>query len=306
MILMTMSYASTIFDECIAYRRMDSSDMIPKIVGGSDAKIEDFPFMALLIITVKPPDQIKCGGSYIQPLWVLTAAHCLDINDDDPVFNPSPGDVQNRVLLLMGIDDFNQKHYQRMKSEKLIIHPDYKRNRTFVDDDVGLIKIPTPFNMTNKVQVAPIPATSIDYSGQYVFLTGWGRMNDTDEAGNAASPTKLQKLKTTVLDMKNCSEWSKTDKVICIGKKGEISCSGDSGGPLIYQEMVIGICSYGFGCSGEYSVYGNAYSYRKWIEEITEMPPASATPGPSCVNSLCCGSVLMLLMIILKTNNIII
>ncbi|GJQ80875.1 hypothetical protein Trydic_g14133 [Trypoxylus dichotomus] len=267
---MIMLYLLTICHECISYRRMDFSKLNPKIVGGTDAKIDDFPFMVRLEIAVKPPKRVGCGGSYIKPLWVLTAAHCLDINDDNSKLKPSTGDVHDRVKLIMEIDDLKRKDYQSMLSEKLCIHPDYFRNNTFVDNDVGLIKIPVPFNVTKKAQLVSMPSKEIDYSGQSVTIIGWGVMNDTDEAGNVALPSKLQKLKTTVMDMKNCSELTENEKVICIGKKGEVSCSGDSGGPLIYQEIVIGICSFGFGCSGDYAVYGNVYPYLGWIEKNIE------------------------------------
>ena len=49
------------------------------IVSGEDAKIGDFPYVALLL-TQYGPDQFyaSCGGSVINAWYVMTAAHCVD------------------------------------------------------------------------------------------------------------------------------------------------------------------------------------------------------------------------------------
>ena len=54
------------------------------VVGGENAKVGDFPYMALLTVKASGPSGVyraDCGGSVINAWYVLTAAHCVDYKD---------------------------------------------------------------------------------------------------------------------------------------------------------------------------------------------------------------------------------
>ncbi len=48
-----------------------------RIVGGEDASLEDYPWQVSLRNVVLGLSHF-CGGSIIDDVWVLTAAHCVD------------------------------------------------------------------------------------------------------------------------------------------------------------------------------------------------------------------------------------
>lgn len=55
------------------------------IVGGEDAKVGEFPYMALLGYLYNSKKYYTCAGSVINNWYILTAAHCLNSQLGKPV-----------------------------------------------------------------------------------------------------------------------------------------------------------------------------------------------------------------------------
>lgn len=68
-------------DAWLGYRGgpLYNSNYVMSVLGGSDAKIEDVPFIVTPLKNVNGQDGVsglKCVGSIITPRFVLSAAHC--------------------------------------------------------------------------------------------------------------------------------------------------------------------------------------------------------------------------------------
>ncbi len=87
------------------YPKTDVGDITPQVVGGTDAAIETYPWMAGVIFTdgTVPKDvsgAFGCGASLVASRWVLSAAHCFVLDSEVGTLTLSSGlDVPYLSLL---------------------------------------------------------------------------------------------------------------------------------------------------------------------------------------------------------------
>ena len=110
---------------------------------------------------------------------------------------------------------------------------------------------------------------------QFFFFQGWGRL------ATGLQATTLQKAAVALVKNSACNkQWSGTnnapidnDSQICAGTGKTDTCDGDSGGPLLSNELsprysIIGITSFGGNecASSEFpGVYTSVPNYLDWI-----------------------------------------
>ena len=49
-----------------------------KIVGGTEAAPNEFPWQVFLIVTFPNRPEVQCAGTLIYQDWVMTVAHCME------------------------------------------------------------------------------------------------------------------------------------------------------------------------------------------------------------------------------------
>lgn len=137
-------------------------------------------------------------------------------------------------------------------------------------------------------QVLPLASYEdcFEYTGDCtVRILGWG---ETSPKGNAA--VYLREAYPRSLNRRDCAaahgSEQITESMICAGNAqsgGVDSCSGDSGGPMIFNNEQVGVVSWGVGCgdASKPGVYTSVQKLLPWIQSklasIGSAPPEAAT-----------------------------
>lgn len=251
--------------------------------------MEEFPY----IVTIVDIENYRtCGGSYIAPLWILTAAHCLDSTRYRIRLLPDVG-KQNRLKIILSLINVGL-HYIRENrtSENLFIHPFYIKNP--IRNDLGLVKIQSPFPMNNHHYFAKLPSHNLDDINAEVITIKW---NSSEEiVGENELP--FFTLDILRLNLVKCKNEDLFD-MICVGEPGRTPCSGDSGGPMVYKGEVIGVLSHlvGRNCNDTPVYYENVYTYKEWIDFIVLKDSLNYNYFSSCGiidRYLCCALLILM------------
>jgi hypothetical protein len=247
------------------------------IVGGEAAAVGELPWQVAIY-----PGPYLCGGTLIDPQWVVTAAHCVVDNNGNPMA-PSTIDVvageYNRSQ--------NDGTEQPRDVSTVYVHPSY--NPSTSDSDIALLKLASPVTLGASVGVVPLASSpahdALVAPGVSSLVSGWGA---TAEGGSSA--TILQKVRVPIVSNTTCNAaygGGITANMLCAGYSGggKDSCQGDSGGPLVVPDgsgwRLAGVVSFGEGCARPnfYGVYTRVSSFTAWIatQMGTSLTP-TATP----------------------------
>ncbi|XP_072122076.1 plasminogen [Mobula birostris] len=227
-----------------------------RIVGGCISKPHSWPWQ----VSVRTNTGMHfCGGSLIDPEWVLTAKHCID-----RLYGPSA------LKIYLGI----HKESAREPSRQIRDVEDYFAHPR---SDLALLKLQRPAVVNNEVNIVCLPESGfILSSGAECYVTGWG---DTQGTGGAGV---LKEAGFPVFENKVCNRpeylnGRVKNSELCAGNVdgGVDSCQGDSGGPLVCPDaqgryILQGVTSWGLGCAMQMKpgVYVRISFFIDWITNI--------------------------------------
>nr|XP_034836190.1 trypsin, alkaline C-like [Maniola hyperantus] len=235
-----------------------------RIVGGSPAKIEDYPS----IVQVERQNtgtgvwSQSCAASILTARSVLSAAHCFH----GPTFEP-------RLRRIRAGTTYRNTGGEIAYIEYSFNHPSYTIAARY-DGDICVVRLMTPMVYSNVIQRTAIPPQDATIPDNLpVVHAGWGT---TQQGGNASEI--LLDVQIYTVNNEFCRERYAslpnnpvvTENMICAGLLnvgGADACQGDSGGPLYYGNITIGVVSWGHGCANASfpGISTAVPSYTQWI-----------------------------------------
>ncbi|XP_053683636.1 phenoloxidase-activating factor 3-like [Sabethes cyaneus] len=245
-----------------------------RIIGGVQAKVFEFPWMALLLENDKP---YMCQGTLISKRYILTAAHCFGYSLPDKVHlgeHTIDQDVDCNDR-----DEDCAPPVREYDIECITTHPEF--SWTTFADDVALVRLSEEVRCEDHIQPICLPHTSglRNYQPPRYIVTGWG--DDTDRLYRKISNI-LFKVTNLLAPHAECYQYRPnniTEKQLCVGPMGFGGpCIGEGGAPLGYGAKLYGMRFVQFGidsigelCGSGPKFYSNVSYYMDWI--IANMKP---------------------------------
>lgn len=260
-------------------------DFSERIVGGEEAKIKEYPWLALLQYQTNRGRQFLCGGALINDKYILTAAHCVKgigntrlvgirLGEHNIDTDPDCQPTDDGQICANPVQDFN--------IAEVIAHPQYRPESRDKLHDIALIRLDRVAPSSDSILPICLPAGQAltkRYDGNRLIVAGWGKTENS-----SSSNVKLW-VQIPVMTNAACApiyqrQLTLNANQMCAGGvKGKDSCRGDSGGPLMSAENVVrsrpgaqyvvaGIVSIGpavCGAEGRPGIYTRVGPYVNWI-----------------------------------------
>ncbi|KAK7482320.1 hypothetical protein BaRGS_00026448 [Batillaria attramentaria] len=239
----------------------------PRIVGGHESVEGSLPWTVMIThYDDFGQKYFICGGSIINTMFILTAAHCFYGKDtlDTSMWRVIAG---KHSLTHVNIGE------QVWTVEKIVVHPNF--NHTSGANDIALMKVSQAIVYTDKIQAVCLPSQQeIVTTGQHCIVAGWGVTLETGDAFDT-----LNQVTVPVVSDDVCAQpsWQRDRFVphlsFCAGYEegGRDACAGDSGSPLVCEFLgkwfASGIVSLGDTCAlpRKPGIYTNVSYYDHWI-----------------------------------------
>ncbi|XP_041928430.1 complement factor D [Alosa sapidissima] len=224
------------------------------VTGGKEAVAHSRPYMASVQLNGKH----ECGAFLIASQWLLSATHCFR-------------DGAGGRTVVVGLHSLSEEEATKetFQISAVYNHPDFNIHN--YDSDITLIKLDRPVVESDTVKPLSYKQTGVEPAEDTTVDTaGWGSLNNL-----GSRPDKLHELTIRVKSRNKCGRsdyyGSKfTKNMLCAAGMRQDTCDGDSGGPLLYNGVAVGITSNGgkkCGTCRKPGLYTIISHFAEWIQQ---------------------------------------
>jgi hypothetical protein len=290
-------------------------DPIPMLVAGQfpdspdariDANTTASPYAGVVGVLIHSTQgDFLCSGTAISPTHILTAAHCLDVDDD--------GDTEEITGFTIYVN-YGGSPLTTIEASSWIVHPDWTGfSNPSINDDLGIITLQQ--SLPTGVPIYPLYTGSL--SGQVLELVGYGTTGTPSDYISGTASTTVKRVGQNVVgayigqddagrlaanevwradfDGPTSSTNSLNDGFTLGNDIETILGGGDSGGPAFVniggQLYLAGVNTHTAAViSGFFQIlyppaYGtilggiNVAPYASWINSVIGAPPDTTAPA---------------------------
>ncbi|XP_058616582.1 chymotrypsin-C-like [Onychostoma macrolepis] len=192
------------------------------IVNGTEAKPHSRPFM----VSLQKNWRHVCGGFLISDRFVLTAAHCWK---------------NEKLTAVVGAHDLRQNEGSvRIGVKSYHMHPNFTIHT--LQNDIMLLRLEKEVEQNKNVMKISIK-TKKDTEDTVCSVAGWGRLSFKGKKSYRLMEADVKIMNNTECKNKWKDKFSASEMMCVYGHGG--SCSEDGGGPLVCEDIAVGVTSFG-------------------------------------------------------------
>ncbi|KAI5645445.1 trypsin domain-containing protein [Phthorimaea operculella] len=138
----------------------------PSYIDG-DSEFGEYPWQAAILKKDPKESVYVCGGTLIDGLHIMTAAHCIK----------SHKAFELRVRLGEWDVNHDVEFYPYIERDVVSVHVHPLYYAGTLDNDLAILKLEHPVEWTKYPHISPacLPDKYTDYAGQRCWTTGWGK-----------------------------------------------------------------------------------------------------------------------------------
>uniref|UniRef100_A0A0B7B5I0 Peptidase S1 domain-containing protein n=1 Tax=Arion vulgaris TaxID=1028688 RepID=A0A0B7B5I0_9EUPU len=245
-----------------------------RIIGGTEADNCQFPWLAMLY---NYQSGVYCGGTIIDSTHILTAAHCVIVENKSA--GTSIRALANNITVFTGSSSMpfgtqDADGIVRRSVSEIITHENY----TSLTNDITILKLTRPIIFDACHQpLCVVDGSKTPQQATNCKTMGWGTTY------NGESATEQIQMKYVDIPVSSDAECNRfypdlsSIKTFCAGGNGEGHCHGDSGGPFTCQEADGRYYIYGIvsavkrhSCGINPGLYTRVSTFLNWIRSKTQ------------------------------------